>query len=62
MSSKKHSRDDLTLDEMFGLGHAAKADAVIADLLYASGLPFYLARSRYWQAALKAVAAAGREY
>ena len=47
---------------MFGLGHATAADAAIADLFYASGLPFYLARSRYWQAALKAVAAAGREY
>ena len=47
---------------MCGLGHATAADAVIADLLYASGLPFYLARSRYWKAALKAVAAADREY
>ena len=47
---------------MFGLGHATVADAAIADLFFASSLPFYLARSRYWQAALKAVAAAGREY
>ena len=47
---------------MFGLGHAAAADAAIADLFYASGLTFYLAHSRYWQATLKAVAVAGREY
>ena len=47
---------------MFGLEHATVADAVIADLFYANGLSFYLARSRYWQAALKAVATAGRGY
>ena len=62
IGSKKRSRDDLTLDKMFGLGHAAVADAAIADLFYANVLLFYLACSRYWQAALKTVAAAGSEY